>query len=268
MDNHAYRTTKAGVIRAALALLCCSMPIMLAGCCSTCSVPPLPIEIICDDIVAHYPFDGDAKDLGPNELDGSVYGATPTEDKFGRMGQALHIENEEHILLDHRLLDGATNFSVSVWLCFDKLNWPNKYQNKRHPGNSIISVSNNETINEFLFAAGICSEWIGGNFKGKRYGWHSFKGYPVEENIWHHYVLLRNGNNAHLYVDGINVSTQRVSAAPLSSSQHGTIIGQEQDSVGGSFEGYQSLTGSIDDLLVFQRALTESEVKSIYTQKK
>ena len=51
---------------------------------------------------------------------------------------------------------------------------------------------------------------------------------------------------------------------PLIIDPGGAWLGQEQDSLGGGFESRQALKGFLDDIRIYNRALTEAEVKALY----
>ena len=46
---------------------------------------------------------------------------------------------------------------------------------------------------------------------------------------------------------------------------YGAILGQEQDAVGTRFNMDQNLSGQMDDVYVYSRALSESEVQTLYS---
>ena len=44
------------------------------------------------------------------------------------------------------------------------------------------------------------------------------------------------------------------------------VIGQDQDSLGGGFDGNQSFDGSLDDVRIYKKVLTDSEVSDLFNQ--
>ena len=80
---------------------------------------------------------------------------------------------------------------------------------------------------------------------------------------WHFLVWTRSGAENCLYVDDVLQDCENRSAAQLSIDSGGFIVGQEQDSVGGSFSGSQDLRGNLDELIVFDRVLDPAEIAGI-----
>ncbi|MYS94216.1 MULTISPECIES: exo-alpha-sialidase [Streptomyces] len=70
---------------------------------------------------------------------------------------------------------------------------------------------------------------------------------------WHHLVLRRGGGNLTLFLDGTPVSTPDVPGSVSRNSPFGVHIGQRMDS-------RAFLTGAIDDVRVWNRALTDGEL--------
>ena len=46
--------------------------------------------------------------------------------------------------------------------------------------------------------------------------------------------------------------------------QNGLWIGPDQDAIGGGWQSTQHLKGDIDEVRIYDRALTESEVQALY----
>lgn len=70
---------------------------------------------------------------------------------------------------------------------------------------------------------------------------------------WHHLVLRRGGGNLTLFLDGTPISTPDVPGSVSRNSPFGVHIGQRMDS-------RAFLTGAVDDVRVWNRALTEREL--------
>ncbi|MET9684498.1 sialidase family protein [Streptomyces coeruleorubidus] len=70
---------------------------------------------------------------------------------------------------------------------------------------------------------------------------------------WHHLVLRRGGGQLTLFLDGTPISTPDVAGSVSRNSPFGVHIGQRMDS-------RAFLTGAVDDVRVWNRALTDREV--------
>jgi len=92
---------------------------------------------------------------------------------------------------------------------------------------------------------------------------------PIDNTVltdlnWHHYVIKRSGTSFSVYIDNSLVMLIYLDGTALVPASNGVIIGQDQDTVGGGFDVNQSMGGSIDELRVYNRALTDGEISAIY----
>lgn len=73
-------------------------------------------------LVAYYPFNGNAKNEVKNDMNGNVYGANLTMDRFGNPNSAYHFDNQSYIKLDIPSSTFAGNYSISYWVAFNDFN--------------------------------------------------------------------------------------------------------------------------------------------------
>ena len=67
-------------------------------------------------LIAHYTFDGDAKDQTANGFDGVVHGAVLTTDKDGNTNSAYSFDGiDDYISIPHHSMLSPENFSISLW---------------------------------------------------------------------------------------------------------------------------------------------------------
>ena len=80
---------------------------------------------------------------------------------------------------------------------------------------------------------------------------------PINDGNWHHVVAIRQGTNGFIYVDGVLAASASGSFVALLHSSNLTYIGSDKR------DNNQPLTGDLDEVSLFNRALTSSEVASI-----
>ena len=69
-----------------------------------------------DGLMAYYPFSGNANDASGNGNDGTVHGATLTEDRLGNANSAYNFDGVNDYLEVPKInLDGSS-FSISAWI--------------------------------------------------------------------------------------------------------------------------------------------------------
>ena len=70
-----------------------------------------------DNLVAYYPFNGNANDQSSNGYDGTVYGATLTSDRFGNPGSAYSFDGiDDYISVDYTDAFQLPEITISVWV--------------------------------------------------------------------------------------------------------------------------------------------------------
>ncbi|HLF65153.1 MAG TPA: LamG-like jellyroll fold domain-containing protein, partial [Saprospiraceae bacterium] len=82
-------------------------------------------------------------------------------------------------------------------------------------------------------------------------------GTPLEIGIWTHVVMTHDGVNDVIYFNGVQVNTKAVAGA-LDKTKYPLGIGWDPIDKGGFFDG------SLDDVQIYNRALTDNEVLGLY----
>ncbi len=85
-------------------------------------------QIPLNGLVAYFPLAGDAVDAGPAHASGTVHGAVPTVNRFGRVGAALAFDGKAaYVEIPDRPELGIAKtgyFTISVWMRPDTLDFP------------------------------------------------------------------------------------------------------------------------------------------------
>ncbi len=199
-------------------------------------------------LVAYYPFNGNVQDASGNGYDGTNYNVSMGTDRFG-VGSAAGQFNgsSSHVILPSalvNLMSGTNPMSISTWVETSPAvtNTGNK---------SIVDIgapSPNRMFGTLMLSGNFYySEWAG------IYGLSS--GIPIGDNSWHHCVASFDGVNLSLYVDGVFRN-----ALPVIANRLNTIgtIGVRGDLVA------EFWNGGIDDVRVYNRALSSDEVAYLY----
>jgi len=212
------------------------------------------------DLVGHWTFDGpdmltNVADVSGQGNNGSLMGQTSTTTVGGIIGQALEIQgrntspNDSHVIIPNSVLNGQTDVTTAMWI-------------KTGVASSMALVSagaNNEyliffpnNINLTLYAGAQTA---------------SFAISALTDNAWHHIVVVRDDSNneAYLYIDGQadNENPRALSMSALSIPSDCIVLGQEQDGCL-TFDPAQAYDGSIDDVRIYNRALSATEVTQLY----
>lgn len=197
-------------------------------------------------LVGYYPFDGNADDSSGNR-NGIVMGATLATDRFGQPSHAYHFDDSSSgIFLGET--DLSNSLTISAWV--------------RKEGNStthdqIVCVTNagGVYLNIFPIQNPSISNHIdfGANYNpNDRY----LSPDPIPLNQWIQIVATYDGQNVSLYQDGQLVTT----ALRTGTFSAGTMwIGRD-----GPGTATDVFRGFIDDVRLYRRALTATEVALLY----
>ena len=151
------------------------------------------------------------------------------------------------ISIDYRAIDNLDDFTISLWLLKDT-----------NSQEGLISGAGPSTDNELLIFPSQSNVRLyleSGNDQ-----WSI----SIGDSKWHHMVFTREGTTATLYMDGVSAGSNAVSGNPLDISPGGFVIGQEQDSVAGGYASNQAYEGDLDELAIWSRVLSLTEIQNLY----
>jgi len=207
-----------------------------------------------DGLVAFYPFSENVNDDSGNGHHGTVHGALITADRFGKLGAYGFDGVDGRIKLDGEAINSLNSLTLAIWLqTFDS-------GSSKH----FFSVANSGMDNEFLIRHD--NGKIVLLVKGED---HKMSDARIDDNSWHHVVITREGSVIKLYIDS-NFDSEWNSApvGNLSVEKTGLWLGGDQDCVGGCWDSAQQFDGLLDDLRIYDHALSESEILALYDTEK
>ena len=205
-------------------------------------------------LVAHLPFSGTVSDEGSLGHRVVAHGGSLAPDRRGKANAAMNLGGvDEFIELPDHPAFAATNYSVALWFR------PTRRASGSDGAVAAESLVSKGTLNWDL-QLGTASEVSGGiRFRPSAGGVWEAAGSSYETNRWQHLVVVHDGSGkaVALYVDGV--------AMPLSASgTPGPVLATTQGlRFGLRFDGTQPFLGRIDDIRVYNRALSASEVKAM-----
>jgi len=204
-------------------------------------------------LVAHWKLDGDAKDATENGLDGSISGEATFVS--GHVGSgALKLDGGYMSVPHHDKLNGSNPMSVTAWVNLpagvDQGKWP-PIINKGGPSWR-LEISMSSDPGDFAFAID--------DFQKLR-AVRSRQDAEYLDGGWHHLAGVLDGKTMAIYVDGKEEGRQSWSEPVVVNHNTAELrIGARVD--------YQTrhVVGMIDDVRVYDRALTADEIKALATR--
>jgi len=167
----------------------------------------------------------------------------------------LDTVTNQYVTLGHEAFQNLGDFSLCMWFRIDKLS---------SGGNSLFSGANSGSNNAMLAFFNSTGTSLSTYINGPTTG--TFNTGDVADGLWHHLVWTRTGSTEVVYIDKKSISDTNGSSNtdPITLDPGGAMIGQEQDSVGGSFDANQVFHGWIDEVMVYNKVLTQTDVNNIY----
>ena len=212
-----------------------------------------PSSILKTDLIGYYPFCGNANDLSGNNNHGIVSGAKLAQDRFGNINSAYYFNGNQDFILMEKAMKNYNTLTISGW-----------YNSAAIQGASFVYCginSPNLGCNGFGVGQGQ-GDWIneGNNLhcaSSCSGGWRSAEYELPSINTWNHFSLTKNNEEYGVYINGKLI---RKFSAPHETEISNLIFIGAASSLGDySFQGF------LDDIAIYNRALSEQEITNLYT---
>ncbi len=222
------------------------------------SVTPQSVDLE-SDLVAYYPFNGNAHDESGHGNNGVTYWVVPAVDRLGNAESAYLFDGtSSHIRVPYSVSIGVQEaLTLSAWIYMDG-GGPYaprvlEIRNRNTQGGYYLAASGNSNV-ERTMEGTFRTTGTTGHFLSTTA--------PVAALSWHHVVFAVDGasRRSWIYIDGALRDSSSCSEV-ITSMDYGVMndlfIGSDPDSV-------HRWGGCIDDIRIYSRALSAVEVSSLY----
>jgi hypothetical protein len=213
-------------------------------------------------LIAYYPFNGNARDAGPNKFDGIVWDATLAPDKKGIKNKAYSFNGQTSYIyapgLNQSYFSYNKDFSISLQVFFK--NFDNDFPHMLWGENEYLKFftigdyqyRNYEPIGNIGFA--IFEQSTPYNYGNAYFTGKDFA--PLNINTWYNLILVKSGERVSLYING-------------NFSHYGTFANTSLEIVNGQgmffgkglISGFSTgVDGRMDEIRFYNRALTIPEI--------
>src|ERR1035438_7724046 len=205
-------------------------------------------------LVAYYPLNGNANDASGHGNNGTVNGATLTQDRFGITNAAYSFNGiNNYIGFAGVPTSQVDNWTMTAWVKPASLSQPASLNQV----GVAVSLGYNDPINGDGYA--LCINGPGEATDGQLFGifggiaWINSGFTFTSTSEWYQVVMLRNSGVTTFYVNG--APTPNSTTTSPSAPSAFTI---------GSQTGIRFFNGAIDDVRIYNRALPANEVAELY----
>lgn len=208
---------------------------------SFCPIDSASANLFTDpNLVGYWQFDADANDSFQYENHGTLAGNAAASNSVLVLdgdGDYVDIANDATLTFDDKI-------SISLWAKWDNLSgW-----------RTLVHGTTTGQLTRAYWLSTYSPQYmrwaIGASYL-------DFNPGPLNTNEWYHIVATYDGSNAKVYVN----SVQRTSF-----SVTGNVTNENGVCLGMTGDGYYPFDGSLDDVMIFDRALQPWEVRQLYNQ--
>ena len=216
----------------------------------------VPSYVPTNGLVGYWPFNGNANDASGNGNNGTVTGATLTTDRFGNTNSSYSFNGGTNFIeVPH---DSTFNFqknkmTASFWI----------YTSVTTPTSNVHTLISKQTSSGANQSGFNIAKENSVTYLLIKNGSSNVQGYSGVSsnsilNTWHHLVYVVDSVFLRAYLDGLLIKTD-TTIASIGNTTQPMRFGKPTYSASNI-----EFNGSIDDIGIWNRALTESEIKALY----
>ncbi len=192
-----------------------------------------------------------AYDSSGNNNDGTINGANYNSTcVFGSCVNLTVTDTSDYVILNPFNQHPDNAITVSYWI----------YSTDNTNTGTVYSYASSGNSNEFLlYNYNSLTVYRAANSRSV--------GLDSADGTWHNVVVTWNQSDGGLnvYQDGVNVYSNTLAAGTPIVTGGSLVIGQEQDSVGGTFDAAQSVIGYVDELVILNTNVS-STIAALFSQ--
>ncbi|MFP4016733.1 MAG: LamG-like jellyroll fold domain-containing protein, partial [Halanaerobiales bacterium] len=198
----------------------------------------LPSEF--PNLYLYLPLDGNYQDASGKNMRESWQGTPLYEDVLNGQAARFNQDNSRGIKIEHNdYLDGMEELSIAFWAKKEDLTA------------STYVVFKYGVYEIFLNEGGLGAKFV--NTEGEDGSLETSS--IISDTGWHHYTITYDGSSIVIYVDGNEILQREFSGRIKRSSSRDIYIGRNP--WGGS------LDGMMDDIRIYDKAITQEEIRNI-----
>jgi hypothetical protein len=224
----------------------------------------VPSYVPTNGLVGYWPFNGNANDESGNGNNGTVNGATLTADRFGDMNRAFNFDGVN----DYIFINDAPSLSITGDITISAWKWEDPNSN-----NGYHSIVTKRLVGDWGYniavskISGPANQELDRLITGRRnndgaQSEYRYSDQLASEATWQHVVVTISNNLIKFYIDGNDAGNGsnggNVFTIPAQNQFVGVTIGDCY------CNNNEEMQGFLDDIGIWNRALTADEVLALY----
>jgi hypothetical protein len=207
-------------------------------------------------LIAFFPFSGNANDSSINHTHGTPYNVTLTTNRFGKPNSAYEFSGNSNSYIEFPstyLINDR--YTYSLWAKINSI--PSEGEMAfalnvgSDGGDQSINIANNY---------GSFNGWLGGGYNTTTPSFALNEDQSLSTTGWTHVLCVRDSSFALLYVNGVLVDS--LGANVKKYPYYGSSI--VKATIGRRNGGSGAFDGKIDDICIYNRALSKKEITDLY----
>lgn len=201
-------------------------------------------------LVGHYPLKSNANDYSGNGYNGTVSGALLSTNRFSEVGSYIFDGTDDYINLNRNLLTYPENFTISCWV-YNDVSGSESYVrifDGGYGGSTQYGFAITGTAVDQSTSYGFYVRTTDDGLKSISF--------TLADLTWIHLVCIKNGTNIQVYGNGVYIGENTLKQSEYRISKSTNL---------GGIVNNNNFKGKIDDVRIYNRALTINEIAQIYT---
>ncbi len=224
----------------------------------------IPSYLSQNGLVGWWPFNGNANDESGNGNNGTVNGATLTADRFGNVNKTYSFDGvDDYINCGNSNSLQLNYFTISVW---SNLNSSPNWAVNPNGGGFFIQKgcdNPNSPFDGWSYRVFYALPW------GLTVDQYSNNRAFLEKNVtslfnqWNNIIFSYDGNQLRLFLNGVRIDSMvRTDLTAINTND--LLIGCRKELINNNCTLNDFFTGKLDDIAIWNRALSEQEIKNLY----
>ncbi len=219
------------------------------------------ITTLNDGLIAYYPFNGNANNSINANFNGIIYGASLAVDRFNHADSAFQFNGQNsYIEIPNSVGFTGSNYTYSLWLKINQMPGPGQCQFVMEVGPPDLNIRGHSLgINNQYPSTNPTTGWSVNSFNsdGSRINFQT--GTLPDLEIWYNITVVRNDTAVIIYKNGERLTYNLSNGIPSEyDNPENFYVGARMSLASGFF-----FNGEIDDIRIYNRALTEDEIKAL-----